>query len=209
MHIQPRAVGIENLHFNAPGLFCSLGHKEAPKWVRRNKDSLLRAAGQKRLLASATMGGSCTHPDQSRGLAHRRNLRAISRSESPPLFYPFFLLGGVALHECLVGICMLLRSSPEGSKYWASLRKEIADGWQHVPDQPLALHGCLTDRPHIEKSEAMPGNSRQLPSHRPFAPGEAPSVRDGPLLDEDRDIVPTCDLVRVAPGVFRDGSDAF
>jgi hypothetical protein len=39
--------------------------------------------------ASATMGGSCTHPDQSRGLARRRNLRAISRSESPPLFYSF------------------------------------------------------------------------------------------------------------------------
>ena len=30
--------------------------------------------------------------------------------ESPPLFYPFFLLGGVALHECLVGLSSNPRS---------------------------------------------------------------------------------------------------
>jgi len=71
--------------------------------VRRNKDSLLRAAAEKHLLASATMGGSCTHPDQSRGLARRRNVRAIpGAGVSTPLLL-FFLLGGVALHERLVG----------------------------------------------------------------------------------------------------------
>ena len=63
--------------------------KEAPAWMGRNEDSLLRAAGEKTLLASATRGGSCTHPDQSRGLAHGHHLRAISKSESPPLFYSF------------------------------------------------------------------------------------------------------------------------
>jgi len=35
----------------------------------RNEDSLLRAVGEKGLLASATRGGSCAHPDQSHGLA--------------------------------------------------------------------------------------------------------------------------------------------
>lgn len=55
----------------------------------------------------------------------------------------------------------------------------------------------------------MPGKSRQLPGHLTGAPGNAPSVCDSPFLDEDRDIVPVCDLVRVAPGVFRNGSDVF
>jgi hypothetical protein len=68
----------------------------------RNEDSLLRAAGEN-TLASATRGGSCAHPDQSRGLARRLNLRAISGvGASSPLLL-FFLGGGVALHERLVG----------------------------------------------------------------------------------------------------------
>ena len=57
----------------------------------RNEDSLLRAAGEKRLLASATMGGSCTHPDQSRDLAQRHKVRTISVSEYSVLFYSFSL----------------------------------------------------------------------------------------------------------------------
>ena len=57
----------------------------------RNEDSLLRAAGEKTLLASATRGGSCAHPDQSRGLALRHKLRAISVSEHLLLFYAFSL----------------------------------------------------------------------------------------------------------------------
>ena len=68
----------------------------------RNEDSLLRAAGEK-LLASATRGGSCAHPDQSRGLAHKHKLRAISVSEHLLLILLFFIGGGVALHERLVG----------------------------------------------------------------------------------------------------------
>jgi hypothetical protein len=86
-------------------LLCSSSFwsRDAPAWMGRNEDSLLRAAGEKRLLASATRGGSCAHPDQSRGLAHRHKLRAISVSEHLLLILPFFLGGGVALHERLVG----------------------------------------------------------------------------------------------------------
>jgi hypothetical protein len=77
--------------------------KDAPAWVGRNEDSLLREAFEKRLLVSATRGGSCAHPDQSRGLALRHNRRAISVSEHLLLILRFFLGGGVALHERLVG----------------------------------------------------------------------------------------------------------
>jgi hypothetical protein len=68
----------------------------------RNEDSLLRAAGEN-ALASATRGGSCTHPDQSRGLAHRHNVRAISGAGASSPILLFFIGGGVALHERLVG----------------------------------------------------------------------------------------------------------
>ena len=68
----------------------------------RNEDSLLRAASEN-VLASATRGGSCAHPDQSRGLARRRNLRAISGVGASSPILLFFLGGGVALHERLVG----------------------------------------------------------------------------------------------------------
>ena len=68
----------------------------------KNEDSLLRAAGEKGL-ACATRGGSCAHPDQSRGLARRRNLRAISGTRASAPILPFFLGGGVALHDSLVG----------------------------------------------------------------------------------------------------------
>jgi len=68
----------------------------------RNEDSLLRAAGE-HALASATRGGSCTHPDQSRGLVHRHNMRTISGvGASSPILH-FFIGGGVALPERLVG----------------------------------------------------------------------------------------------------------
>ncbi len=69
----------------------------------RNEDSLLRAAGEN-TLASATRGGSCAHPDQSRGLARRLNLRAISGVGASSPILLFFLGGGVALHERLVGV---------------------------------------------------------------------------------------------------------
>ena len=68
----------------------------------RNEDSLLRAAGETSL-TSATRGGSCAHPDQSRGLAHRHNMRAISGVGASTPILRFFLGGGVALHERLVG----------------------------------------------------------------------------------------------------------
>ena len=68
----------------------------------RNEDSLLRAVGENSL-ASATRGGSCTHPDQSRGLVHRHNMRTISGvGASSPILH-FFIGGGVELHERLVG----------------------------------------------------------------------------------------------------------
>src|SRR5438270_9880296 len=67
----------------------------------KNEDSLLRAASEN-ALARATRGGSCAHLDQSRGLARRRNLRAISGVGASSPILPFFLGGGVALHERLV-----------------------------------------------------------------------------------------------------------
>ena len=68
------------------------------------KIHISRAAGKKHLLASATRGGSCTHPDQSRGLAHRHNVRAISGAGASSPILLFFIGGGVALHERLVGL---------------------------------------------------------------------------------------------------------
>jgi hypothetical protein len=68
----------------------------------RNEDSLLRAVDES-ALANATRGGSWAHPDQSRGLARRRNLRAISGVGASSPILRFFLGGGVALHERLVG----------------------------------------------------------------------------------------------------------
>jgi hypothetical protein len=68
----------------------------------RNEDSLLRAAGE-HALASATRGGSRAHPDQSRGLVHRHNMRAIFGVGASSPILLFFIGGGVALHERLVG----------------------------------------------------------------------------------------------------------
>jgi hypothetical protein len=74
-----------------------------------NEDSLLRDAGEK-TLASATRGGSWAHLDQSRGLARWRNLRATSGVGASIPILPFFLGGGVALHERLVGISHAMRN---------------------------------------------------------------------------------------------------
>jgi hypothetical protein len=68
----------------------------------KDEDSLLRAVNES-ALANATRGGSWAHPDQSRGLARRRNLRAISGVGASSPILLFFLGGGVALHERLVG----------------------------------------------------------------------------------------------------------
>src|SRR6266567_1801869 len=98
MHVQPGAIGVEDLHRNAPMLFICVMFRRG---MGRNEESLLRAASEKGLPASATRGGSCTHPDQSWMLAHK----ALKRDDlcvgtSSPIL-PFFLGGGVALHECL------------------------------------------------------------------------------------------------------------
>ena len=85
---------------SAPVLVFS--ENEAPAWMGRNEASLLRAAGEK-TLASSPRGGSCAHPDQSRGLARRRHLRAISGVGASSALLLLFLGGGVALHERLVG----------------------------------------------------------------------------------------------------------
>jgi hypothetical protein len=61
-------------------------------------------------LANATRGGSWAHPDQSRGLARRRNLRAVSGVGASSAILLFFLGGGVALHERLVGTAHGLRN---------------------------------------------------------------------------------------------------
>ena len=66
------------------------------------KIHISRAAGE-HALASATRGGSCTHPDQSRGLVPRHKRRAISGVGASSAILLFFIGGGVALHERLVG----------------------------------------------------------------------------------------------------------
>src|SRR5947209_5562077 len=87
-----------------PMLLCSSSFcvQDAPAWMGRNEDSLLRAAGETALV-SATRGGSCAHPDQSRGLVHRHKMRAISGVGASSPILRFFIGGGVALHERLVG----------------------------------------------------------------------------------------------------------
>jgi hypothetical protein len=80
----------------------------------RNEDSLLRAAGE-HALASETRGGSCTHPDQSRGLVHRHNMRAISGVGASSPILLFFIGGGVALHERLVG--KGIQDTQDGDKF--------------------------------------------------------------------------------------------
>jgi hypothetical protein len=93
MHVQACTPWVENLHLVSPCDVLLIEHvlvlRNAPTWVWMNKDSLLRAACDKILLTSATMGGSCAYPDQSRGLARVHNLRAISVLAHPTPFYPF------------------------------------------------------------------------------------------------------------------------
>src|SRR6266567_3066028 len=98
-----------------PMLLCSSSFcvQDAPAWMGRNEDSLLRAAGETSL-ASATRGGSCAHPDQSRGLVQRHNMRAISAVGASSPILLFFLGGGVALHERLVGISIPNRPAQNG-----------------------------------------------------------------------------------------------
>src|SRR6266516_2646491 len=79
------------------------------------KIHISRAAGETSL-ASAPRGGSCAHPDQSRGLAHRHNMRAISGVGASTPILLFFLGGGVALHERLVGEKEPTRSQ-QGGRY--------------------------------------------------------------------------------------------
>ena len=67
------------------------------------KIHISRAAGE-HALASATRGGSRAHPDQSRGLVHRHTMRAIFGVGASSPILLFFIGGGVALHERLVGV---------------------------------------------------------------------------------------------------------
>src|SRR5260221_3351123 len=48
----------------------------------------------------------------------------------------------------------------------------------------------------------MPDYRSQLPGNFPGAPGDAPPVRAGPLLNKDRDVVPEGDLVKVPASLF-------
>src|SRR5712691_13438543 len=52
---------------------------------------------------SATRGGSCAHPDQSRGLARNALVRNDLCAEASSLILPFFIGGGEPIHEGLVG----------------------------------------------------------------------------------------------------------
>lgn len=66
---------------------------------------------QEVLMTWATMRGSCAHPDQSPLLAHLALLRndLWVRTSTPIL--PFFILGGVAIHDGLLSSCGLVSTS--------------------------------------------------------------------------------------------------
>ncbi len=76
-------------------------------------------------LTSATRGGSCAHPDQSRGLAHWHKMRAISSVGASFPILLFFLGGGVALHERLVGFGRLSLISPSSFEHVCQPRRNL------------------------------------------------------------------------------------
>ena len=85
-------------------LLCSPSQRsiDIAAWVGRNEDSLLRAPEENR---SSGQQGVVPAPTQISLVVWlwRHNMRAISVSEHLLLILPFFMRGGVALHERLVG----------------------------------------------------------------------------------------------------------
>ena len=113
----------------------------------RNEDSLLRAVDE-RALVNATRGGSWAHPDQSRGLARRRNLRAISGIGAPSPILLFFLGGGVALHERLQrvppGSVLVSRTSWMSKIFtWFRSFERLTLTWRKRTNSPKRLFRCL------------------------------------------------------------------
>ena len=91
MDIQARTSLVEDLHLVT---FLVILHRrssfavECPNVGVADQDSLLRAAHEKHALASATMGGSCPHPDQSwNWLAALRSADLWVEASLPILLY--------------------------------------------------------------------------------------------------------------------------
>jgi hypothetical protein len=65
---------------------------------------------EKLLPAWATMCGSCAHPDQSPLLARAALLRNDLWVRTSTAILLFFILGGVAIHDCLLSSISLERA---------------------------------------------------------------------------------------------------
>src|SRR6266536_1656556 len=118
----------------------------------RNEASLLRAAGEK-ALTSATRGGSCAHPDQSRGLVPRHNMRAIfGVGASSPILH-FFIWGGLALHERLVGVSVLCARFTQLSRTLAVSAKKL--GFKQFSLGPATGWSCTTICLLISRCDAL------------------------------------------------------
>jgi len=140
----------------------------------RNEDSLLRAAGET-TLASAPRGGSCAHPDQSRGLARRRHLRAISGVGASSALLLFFLGGGVALHERLVSECPNCPVPHQAALRLHLVQQEQTESHDHIAILPRhsielltlgqARERCSQAAQRIAVESALAGKLRPLSKH--------------------------------------------
>jgi hypothetical protein len=102
MHINACASSVDNLHLTSPAvsLLSARGCSEMGEPEQRFSSTCSRT--EKLLPAWATMCGSCAHPDQSPLLARAALLRNDLWVRTSTAILLFFILGGVAIHDCLL-----------------------------------------------------------------------------------------------------------